>query len=750
MRKSQFAIFFGILLSVFLVLSCSNSSGGGDPETPENKPSNPESTLPKYYTVTFVAGENAYYTSFGNRVETYERRVEEGKTVNELLPEISILAEDNFYYVYEYDHYCISGTDTVFDFSTPITKDITLVAQYEVAKPSALLVTSGSDGKTLKISFDHPKISSYKEVDDLEYVLTVSKAGVVIHTENAKAEKTITIEYKDLEHGITYDVEAWYQYKSKTSKTLKESGTPTVTSRVLMLMYLDGDNNLNDPIFTDLNEVEYGISKLSESAASEVTVMALWDGLATVGDGKTTPTKGFPGTQFLKLGADDELNDTLSANTINLSENYEWLSKGEVDMSDKQTLINFLNSALSLYNSKNIVLQFSNHGGGPRSYSPRKVTLKNGKTITLSNNTGRRSMCWDESSGGETFLKTTDLSAALEEVGFNSDNKVQLIIEDVCLGASIEEIYELSDYTDYILASPNNIPEDGLDYANFIENIEKWSFYDTKTYLSWAGRETCIKYRSDYELTAEQANTLYELILAQNEIDASTLTDEDVSDIKMRISLDNSMNTISIYNTSYYFKDIVKDLNSIVTEILANGDKACTKIFYDTVRNGITTTANENTRTISRSEAIKEITLRYYDSMLYRGTFSWLYDLGYVCDNIYAVASMENWTALKSPIESIARSLYLSCEYCWRDGVGVPTYCSRGNSRLTKNKYGWLANDSQQVHYGVTISGETVRGTIDGDTIIFEDGKYPSWYTELKFGQDCKWNDLLKAWFPQN
>lgn len=750
MRKSQFAIFLGILLSVFLVLSCSNSSGGGDPETPENKPSNPESTLPKYYTVTFVAGENAYYTSFGNRVETYERRVEEGKTVNELLPEISILAEDNFYYVYEYDHYCISGTDTVFDFSTPITKDITLVAQYEVAKPSALLVTSGSDGKTLKISFDHPKISSYKEVDDLEYVLTVSKAGVVIHTENAKAEKTITIEYKDLEHGITYDVEAWYQYKSKTSKTLKESGTPTVTSRVLMLMYLDGDNNLNDPIFTDLNEVEYGISKLSESAASEVTVMALWDGLATVGDGKTTPTKGFPGTQFLKLGADDELNDTLSANTINLSENYEWLSKGEVDMSDKQTLINFLNSALSLYNSKNIVLQFSNHGGGPRSYSPRKVTLKNGKTITLSNNTGRRSMCWDESSGGETFLKTTDLSTALEEVGFNSDNKVQLIIEDVCLGASIEEIYELSDYTDYILASPNNIPEDGLDYANFIENIEKKAFYNNSTtYLDWAAEETCKKYKNDYSLTSEQANTLYELILNQNNIDASTLTDEDVSEIKMKISLDNSMNTISLFRTSYYFKDIVNSLNTVVTEILKNGDVSCTKIFYDTVNEGITTQANENTIAITRSDAIKAITLRYWDSIQYMGTYSWLYDLGYICDNISAIANMESWSALNTPLNSIAGSIKSACEYCWRDGLDMPTYCSYPDTKL-KNYYGWLVPEYKYLHYGVTISGETVRGTIDGNTIIFEDGKYPSWYTELKFGQDCKWNDLLKAWFPQN
>ena len=752
MKKRQLALISGILFSLLAVLGCSNSTGGDSGSGGGSGSGSSGSDKPKSFTVTFEAGENAYYTSYGYKKSTFTKTVEEGQTVNELVPEIYMSAADNFYYLYEYDHYCISGTDTVFDFSTPITKDITLVAQYGIAKVKALTVTSGKDGKTLKISFNHPKLSSYKDIEGLEYVLNVSHGETLAHSETGEMKRDNSVEYKDLEHGTKYDIEVTVQYHGKKSKSVSETGIPTLYTRVLMLMYMDGDNNLNDPIFTDLNEAEYGISKLSESVTSDINVLALWDGLATEGDGKVTPTKGFPGAKLLKLGADDELDDELSENTIDLSAKFDWLSKNEVDMSDKQTVVNFITSALSLYNSNNIVLQFSNHGGGPRSYLPKKATLKNGKTITLYDNTGRRSMCWDESAGGETFLKTTDLSAALEEVGFNSDNKVKLIIEDVCLGASIEEIYELSEYTECILASPNNVPADGLDYATFIENIETTAFYSsTTTYLSWAGREACKKFKEDNSLTAEQSNTLYELILAQNNIDASTLTAKEVDDIKSSISLNNSMNTISLFNTSYYFSDIVEELNKVVTEILANGNKTCTKIFYDTEKDGITTTGNENTVTITRIEAIKEICLRPYDPINYQGTYSWLYDLGYVVDNIAAIADMENWYALNSSLQNIARSLYLAKEYCWRDGCGYPTYSY--DYVGTYYKYGWLCGkenaDSRRLHYGLTISGETIKYTVDGDTVTIVNGDYPSWYTDLKFGKDCKWNDLLKALFPQ-
>lgn len=750
MKKSKLALLLAGVLSLFVFAACSNSSGGGGSEESE-KTSNSSQT--KKITVTFEAGENAYYTNFGYRESTYTKTIEEGETVNEMVPEIYMSAADNYYYIYEYDHYCVSGTDTVFDFSTPITSDITLVAQYDIAKVKALTVTSGKDGKTLKISFNHPKLSSYTNIEGLEYVLNVSHGETLAHSETGEMKRDNSVEFKDLEHGTKYDIEVTVQYQGKKSKSVSETGIPTLYTRVLMLMYMDGDNNLNDPIFTDLNEAEYGISKLSESAASDINVLALWDGLATEGDGKVTPTIGFPGAKLLKLGADDELDDELSENTIDLSAKFDWLSKNEVDMSDKQTVVNFITSALSLYNSNNIVLQFSNHGGGPRSYLPKKATLKNGKTITLYDNTGRRSMCWDESAGGETFLKTTDLSAALEEVGFNSDNKVKLIIEDVCLGASIEEIYELSEYTECILASPNNVPGDGLDYANFIENIEKKAFYNsTTTYLSWAGKETCIKFKTDYSLTAEQENTLYEAILAQNKIDASTLSSEEVEDLKRSISLNNYMSTISLFTTSYYFRDIVKYLNEIVTEILTNGNKVCTNIFYDTKKDSITTTANENTITLSRIDAIKEICLRPYDPINYQGTFSWLYDLGYVVDNIAVIAGMENWDALNSSLQNIARYLYLAKEYCWRDGVGYPTYSSEYIG--SGYKYGWLCGkgdnaDSRYMHYGVTISGETVKYVVDGEDVTIVNGDYPSWYTDLKFGKDCKWNDLLKALFSQ-
>ena len=115
MKKSKLALLLAGVLSLFVFAACSNSSGGGGSEESE-KPSTSSQT--KKITVTFEAGENAYYTNFGYRESTYTKTIEEGETVNEMVPEIYMSAADNYYYIYEYDHYCVSGTDTVFESRT--------------------------------------------------------------------------------------------------------------------------------------------------------------------------------------------------------------------------------------------------------------------------------------------------------------------------------------------------------------------------------------------------------------------------------------------------------------------------------------------------------------------------------------------------------------------------------------------------------------------------------------------------------
>lgn len=94
------------LVAVIICLVLSFACFGCQPNVP------PEAT---YYTVYFYAedGQTLYD----------EERVEEGKTVSEPLPPSG--AED-------FEGWFITGTEDEYDFSTPVTSDVSLYASYSV------------------------------------------------------------------------------------------------------------------------------------------------------------------------------------------------------------------------------------------------------------------------------------------------------------------------------------------------------------------------------------------------------------------------------------------------------------------------------------------------------------------------------------------------------------------------------------------------------------------------------------------
>lgn len=760
MKKRRFAKLLGIALAVFTVLGCSNATGGGSSNT--NEPSVPASGTSDYVTVTFDAGSMGYY-DYSN--STKEVKVEKGKTCIELLP--TIIYANNYSYIYEYEYYCKKGETTPFDFSTPITENITLVAKYGVAVPKVFSVYNKLDGTKFSISIDHK--ATLKEIDNFNYHFTVidSSTNEKIFEKEAPIYgcNSSSIEVTGLTHGSKYIIKYETIYGQEHSRLLEEIAYPAKSTKVLVLMYMDGDNNLNDPIFLDLNEVEYGLSELSEYQRDQVTVLALWDGWAGSGDKK--PKYGFSDTRLLQLGADSgELYSgdvvlpaaqTLSDETIDLSDKADWLASGEVDMSDKNTLKNFLTFAKNMYytnDSKNIILQFSNHGAGPRSIeTSNTVTRFKGKEISFNDVYAQRAMCQDMSAGGKTLLKTSDISSVLTDLGFSGyNNKIGLVIEDVCLGGSIEEAYELKDNTNYFIGSPNNVPGDGMNYVALIkaikENILEASFENMLT----VGNKLCRQYVEDYSVTEDYWKPIYEKFIELNSLEEDNLTDDDKNAIKALLSIhDPNMSTISLITTTYLHY-VIDALDDIVDEIFTNGNIECTNYFFDTATENITDSASDTTVTIPRHLMLQVESLRPFDEfsstlIQYEGSFSWLYDLGSVLQKMYQVADNENWTALKTKLQTLADKLDEALGFAWRDGYEVPTYNS---DILSKNgKAGWLPAKTSYVYWGLTISGETYKATVEGDTTYIEDGNYPSWYTELKFGQDCKWNDLLKAWFPQ-
>lgn len=737
MKHTKFALGAALLILAFLLVGCPRTVGGEIETT---------------YTVTFIANSGEDEIGHFSYHDQESCEIKSGSTCEAIVPSIYAVFEGLF----TFSHYTEQGTNTVFDFSTPITKNLTLVANYELIIPDCKCVAT-NDGTGLNISLN----VSYSSKGS--YIIEVYDESNtrIYNTETTNYWFTDTI--SDLEPFKEFTVKTYRAYNGQKSKERTLTAYTSKKTKILMMMYMDGDNNLNDPIFLDLNEAEYGLgSYTKEDTINNVKVIALWDGWEEPDGAEQTHYFDHPASRLLELGPETtpvyqegsitESGYKLSENTIDRSNLAPWLASGEVDMSNKQTLLNFLNQVQKMYRADVTILQFSNHGGGPRSYTPRTAILPNGKEIKLNSMNGRRSMCWDESSGGKTFLKTSDISWALKEAGFSKDKQFDLIIEDVCLGSSIEEAYELRDYTDLFLASPNNVPGNGLDYTVLVKEFENGLKYSSTAYIiaTDAVEQYAIDYTKSDSFWLQSINKYCKDKYGESfTTDFTSLSDafsygdnsfkSDLANFASSLSLYSDVSTISLISP-FWLTYVAEELDEVVDEIFTNGGAACTKIFWDNNKKELTTEKNaDDTIIISRLGLLSTV-LTPLQPIYYQGTYSWLYDLGWVLDGMSYYAGVEGWTQLQTKINNVYGYLSNSIRKSWRDGCYLPSYYTEKDT--------WLTSKTSKNYYGLTISGETFAARIEGDTAYIINGNYPSWYTELAFGRDCKWNDLLKALYP--
>ncbi len=219
----------------------------------------------------------------------------------------------------------------------------------------------------------------------------------------------------------------------------------------LIMVYADGDCNLETQIWGDLNEMELGLHELSDSVRNNIRVVVLWDGIPQY------EVDAPEGARLYELGPDSESNNLLSLATKDLTET-KWWTGDEVDMSNGATLTAFLKWAKEVHpDYVNTMLILSDHGGGPRS--------RGGKL--------QRGIIWDDTAGEDHFLETKEFSQALDAAGFNGENKLSLLGLDACLMASVEEAYEHRTVADYYVASLQTEQGDGWEYDHWIPQITK-------------------------------------------------------------------------------------------------------------------------------------------------------------------------------------------------------------------------------------------------------------------------------------
>lgn len=534
-----------------------------------------------------------------------------------------------------------------------------------------------------------------------------------------------------LQNGTNYTFKVITKYGS-LKKSVQISATPLIkgkeVSDYLLIMYMDGDNDLNDAIYMDLNEVEKGLSSIQYKDGSakpgyaSINVVALWDGYTE------TSYEQFKkeGSYIFALKPDENspyVNESylsslgMQLQSENISYKADWLVSeiatssselcGEVNMGSKETLSQFLQWVNERYEAEKIILQFSNHGGGPRSVSLIGKT-QNGIPLVIQEE-GRRALCWDYTFDKKNaYLKTKDVENALQEAGFGENNKIDLMLMDVCLGASVEDAYQFRKYIRYLAASPNTVPGLGNNYIALMKAFTANSTIDDVT-------ETLLdSYKADYALSESE----WKKIIA--EYVQYGYTAEQVPRFYLEA------NAYSIIDVTKM--DSVYDAMNEFAQVILGSEG----------RKSYLSAANSTGEVVTRtySEHIRDTIFTAGYPFTYPGTFTYLFDIGkalyYVLQDFAEKDSdgyvNQNYSiALCVAAENVQTALDSVLVKAWRDRC----YDSG------------ISEDENDQTYGLTISGATIKS----QNGIYVNGLCPSFYqTDLAFGTNA-WADVLEMWF---
>jgi hypothetical protein len=215
----------------------------------------------------------------------------------------------------------------------------------------------------------------------------------------------------------------------------------------LVLLYQDADDKiLEQDIVLDLNEAERA------GSTENVLIISQMDRYrgGYQGDGNWTSTKRIGVTQ------DDNLNALGSTQLADI---------GEVNMSDGNTLIDFVTWAIKSYPADKVALILSDHGmGWPGGWSdgdPGSGGANPDRNIPLSSATG-----------DQLFLSELDqaLGEIRTQVGLD---KFELIGMDACLMGHVEVMSALEPHARYAVFSQETEPSVGWAYASFLESLKQ-------------------------------------------------------------------------------------------------------------------------------------------------------------------------------------------------------------------------------------------------------------------------------------
>ena len=210
-----------------------------------------------------------------------------------------------------------------------------------------------------------------------------------------------------------------------------------------VMVYMDGDNNLEGAAIDDFNELEDAGSDANVNIVVQIDRISGYD--SSNGDWETT--------QRYYVTPDANGYDTTIVSTL-ISD------LGELNMGHPNTLIDFVNWARTTYPADYYLLVLWDHGDGWKTRSAQ-VTQK-GALTRMVKREPLKGVCYDDTDFD--YLTTPDLDTALNSITSGGAAPIHVVGFDACLMAMLEIGYEISPYSSYMVGSEESEPYDGWDY----------------------------------------------------------------------------------------------------------------------------------------------------------------------------------------------------------------------------------------------------------------------------------------------
>lgn len=210
-----------------------------------------------------------------------------------------------------------------------------------------------------------------------------------------------------------------------------------------VMIYMDGDNDLEEYAIDDFNELEVSGSTLNVNIVVQLDRIIEFDD--TNGDWDTT-------RRYYVT------NDPNGYDNIIISPMIADL--GELNMGNPNTLVNFVNWARTTYPANNYLLVLWDHGDG---WKKRAQITQKGTLTKIKKKEPVKGVCYDDTDND--YLTTPDLDIALNTITNGGISPIEVIGFDACMMAMIEIGYEVSPYCAYMVASEEIEPADGWDYV---------------------------------------------------------------------------------------------------------------------------------------------------------------------------------------------------------------------------------------------------------------------------------------------